>query len=93
MPYIKKDQRARYDTLVGELAAALSEQPVEQLKGHANYVITQILRKAWGVVDRANESYSNYADIIGTLECAKLEMYRRWVAKYEDGAIERHGDL
>ena len=39
------------------------------------------------------ESYSSYADIIGTLECAKLELYRRWVAAYEDKAIARHGDI
>ena len=65
----------------------------DRRKGHANYVITQILRKAWGVDRPENESYSNYADIIGTLECAKHELYRRRLAAYEDTAIARHGDL
>jgi hypothetical protein len=47
----------------------------------------------WGVDCPENESYSNYADIIGTLECAKQELYRRWVADYEDKAIAKNGDL
>jgi hypothetical protein len=93
MPYIDRDQRPKYDDLIARIAAVVSEQPAERRKGHANYVITQLLRRAWGVTEPANESYSSYADIIGTLECAKLELYRRWVARYEDGAIARHGDL
>ena len=64
-----------------------------RVRKHANYVVTQILRKAWGVDVAANESYSSYADIIGTLECAKQELYRRWVAAYEDKAIVKNGDL
>ena len=51
------------------------------------------MRNAWGVDCAENESYSNYADIIGTLECAKQELYRRWLADYEDKAIAKHGDL
>ncbi len=93
MPYIAGADRAPYDHLVDELAALLASRPPDRRKGHANYVITQILRKGFGVCEPSGESYSTYAEVIGTLECAKLEMYRRWVAPYEDGAIARHGDL
>jgi hypothetical protein len=93
MPYIPRDDRPAYDQHIGELAATLRSQPPDRRKGHANYVITQILRIAWGVDSPAGESYSGYADIIGTLECAKLELYRRQVARYEDQAIEKNGDL
>ena len=89
MPYIAREDRGQYDGDIEQLSRLLAAQPADKRKGHANYVITQILRAAWS--DR--ESYSNYADVIGTLECAKLEIYRRWVAPYEDGAIERNGDL
>ena len=37
-----------------------------------------------------------YADLdaaIGALECAKLELYRRKIAGYEDQAIEKNGDI
>ncbi len=93
MPYIPTPDRAAYDALIGQLADALAAQASDRRKGHANYVITQVLRKAWAVHTPAGESYSNYADIIGTLECAKLELYRRWIADYEDKAIEKNGDL
>ncbi len=93
MPYIPQEDRIAYDQLIEQLAESLSTQDPARRKGHANYVITQILRKAWGVDCAENESYSNYADIIGTLECAKQELYRRWLADYEDKAIVKHGDL
>ncbi len=82
-----------YDGLIDQLVEILADQPADRRKGHANYVITQLLRKAWGVDTAAGESYSNYADVIGTLECAKLELYRRWVADYEDKAIAKNGDV
>lgn len=93
MPYIPSSDRPVYDPQIKQLAELLARQPADRRKGHANYVITQILRKAWGVDDPAHESYSSYADIIGTLECAKHELYRRRLAAYEDTAIAKHGDL
>ena len=93
MPYIPQPDRTAYDPLITGLVEALARQRPERRKGHANYVVTQVLRKAWGVDAAAGESYSNYADVIGTLECAKQELYRRWVAAYEDGAIATNGDL
>jgi hypothetical protein len=93
MPYIPRENRSAYDGLIDQLVAALAAEPADRRKGHANYVVTQLVRKAWGVHAAAGESYSNYADVIGTLECAKLELYRRWVAEYEDKAIKKNGDL
>ena len=93
MPYIPQDDRPGYDESINRLAESLRQQPQNQRKGHANYVVTQILRHAWGVDEASGESYSSYADIIGALECAKLEMYRRWTAAYEDKAIAKNGDL
>ena len=93
MPYIASDDRPTYDAEIRRIAERLAAQPAEARKGHANYVITQILRLGWGVASPDGESYSNYADIMGTLECAKHEIYRRWVGPYEDKAIQRHGDL
>ena len=93
MPYIPQDDRPTYDGLIDQLAVALAAQAPDRRKGHANYVLTRILRKAWGVDAPSGESYSNYADVIGTLESAKLELYRRWVAAYEDTAIAKNGDV
>ena len=93
MPYIPAVDRPAYDPDIDRIATKLAAVPPEKRKGHANYVITQILRQAWGVDKPEGESYSHYADVIGTLECAKLELYRRWIVEYEDLAIEKNGDL
>ena len=42
--------------------------------------------EACGAVDELNAA-------IGVLECAKLELYRRVVAMYEDGKIKENGDV
>ena len=93
MPYIPAADRPAYDSDIDRIAATLATKPPDQRKGHANYVITQILRQAWGVDKPEGESYSDYADVVGTLECAKLELYRRWIAAYEDLVIAKNGDL
>ena len=77
MPYIKQEDRAR--------AAKLPETP-----GELNYAITQLC------IDYANQeppSYAMYNLIIGVLECAKLEFYRRVVVPYENGKHEQNGDV
>ena len=49
MPYIPQEDRPTYDALISQLADLLWGQPPQKRKGHANYVVTQILRRAWGV--------------------------------------------
>ncbi len=37
--------------------------------------------------------YQTYNDILGALEGAKLELYRRQIGPYEETAIKRNGDV
>lgn len=92
MPYIKQEHRSKlipqgryaHPTSVGEL----------------NYVITAEVN-AWitqahaGIKyrDKADLSYSAINAAIGVLECAKLELYRRIAAPYEDKKIIENGDV
>lgn len=58
--------------------------------GELNYKITKTC------IDYARSkgtSYTTYNEIIGALECAKMEMYRRAVAPYEDTKITENGDV
>ena len=48
MPYIPSEDRPAYDRLIDQLVEILAAQPADRRKGHANYVITQLVRKAWG---------------------------------------------
>ena len=77
MPYIRQDDRIR--------AAKLPETP-----GELNYAITML---CVDYLAQASESYAQYNTIIGALECAKLEMYRRRVASYETKKWCENGDV
>lgn len=84
MPYIKKQDREALDKAIAPLASMLSVRGL----GDLNYVITKL------VIGRARSvHYSEMATWIGTLECAKLELYRRMVAPYEDKKKEENGDV
>lgn len=80
MPYIT--DRARWELAKGD--------KVPSNPGELNYTLTTIVHDY--LVDNG-ESYQTYNDIIGALESAKLELYRRKVASYEDVKIRENGDV
>jgi hypothetical protein len=58
--------------------------------GELNYAITLLIRDYF----RSNGGrYQQINDIIGALEGAKAEFYRRVVAPYEDIKIRENGDV
>lgn len=58
--------------------------------GELNYIITRILNR---YVEQRGESYQTFNDIVGALECAKLEYYRRVIAPYEAQKAHDNGDV
>lgn len=84
MPYIKKDQRDLYQHVTFKHLGALLTGP-----GDVNYVITQIVDDYLGPVP----NYAEINAVIGALECAKLELYRRVAVPYEDKKITENGDV
>lgn len=58
--------------------------------GELNYAITLIINRYYKAT---GGGYQNINDIVGALEGAKLEFYRRVVAPYEDGKIVENGDV
>jgi len=58
--------------------------------GDLNFVLTKVCLE---YIENKKESYQTYNDIVGALECCKLEMYRRAIAPYEDKKIIENGDL
>lgn len=83
MPYIKNERRKILQAYI-----TLAEKP--QDVGELNYVITQLCR---GFLSRSKASYEDHNAIVGVLESAKLEFYRRAVAAYEDEKIQLNGDV
>lgn len=58
--------------------------------GDLNYLLTLVLKE---YLTTKGESYQTYNDMLGALEGAKLELYRRKVAPYEDLKIVENGDV
>ena len=85
MPYIKKEDRERFNAFT----RLLDEQDIKS-PGELNYLITMIVHK---YLNQKPESYMMYTIAVGVLEGAKLELYRRHVAQYEDEKIEENGDV
>jgi len=82
MPYIHKDDRKKFNKI-------LSEIPEIENAGELNYIITMVCLEYL----KKGKRYSNMNDIIGALECAKLEFYRRIVSPYETEKISTNGDI
>ena len=84
MPYVTQDVRRHVDS-GGEPRDA----------GELNYAITRTvdayLARVAGEAGRLRYAHLNEA--VGVLECAKLELYRRIAAPYEDEKIAESGDV
>lgn len=81
MPYITQDRRTELDAGRAEAKTA----------GELNYQITQLVRKYLRQAPKVNYGLLN--EVVGALECAKLELYRRLVSPYEDEKITENGDV
>jgi len=87
MPYITTDRRARYDERLSALADTIDDATPG---GDMNYIITSLLA-AW--IEKRGLDYAALAEAVGVVETAKLELYRRVAAPYEDGKIAENGDV
>lgn len=58
--------------------------------GELNYTITVIINKYF---KENGNNYQSINDIVGALEGAKLEFYRRTASEYEDKKILENGDV
>jgi len=83
MPYISQHRRRRLDTYINQLMLEIAGEDI----GEFNYVVTKLLQA------RATNSYSSINEIVGVLECIKLEFYRRFTSPYEDKKIIENGDV
>lgn len=79
MPYITQERRKEIEE-VGESIGS---------PGELNYMITSII---WGYY-KDSKNYQSINDVLGALEGAKLEFYRRVAAPYEDIKIKENGDV
>lgn len=86
MPYIP--QVARYDLDDEDQLGG----PTVLSSGELNYRITNEINRFLSIYPNGL-SYSGINTAIGVLECAKLELYRRVAAPYEDKKCVENGDV
>ncbi len=79
MPYVNKEKR-RY----------LDDGGAPTTPGDLNYEFTQLMLD---YVKKEGRSYATINAVIGALECAKAEFYRRLVVPYESSKIVENGDV
>lgn len=81
IPYIKsKDDRGFLNDMVVMFMSHF------QITGNLNYFLFKLAKSSC-------QSYFDYARFIGELESAKLEIYRRQIAPYEDKKIKEKEDV
>lgn len=81
MPYIPKERRE---------ALFNADAPEFEAAGELNFIFTELIKL---YINQKGMSYNTCNEIIGVLDAAKLEFYRRVVAPYEDQKIKENGDV
>ena len=80
MPYIKRDRRSQLAEGIVSISNA----------GDLNYAITELINE---FLCQRGVNYANLNEVVGALECCKLELTRRIIGPYEDTKIKSNGDV
>jgi hypothetical protein len=83
MPYIKKQDRSKF-------TKSLNALPNLENPGELNYLITKVCQQ---YIEDHKLCYNTLNEVVGALECCKIEFYRRVIAPYEGVKIAENGDL
>lgn len=95
MPYISQEARQSLKIV------NISQENKKEIKvgvdhgllsnpGNLNFIISTLANM---YLETNGLSYSKINEVIGVLECAKLELYRRIAVPYEDSKIDENGDV
>lgn len=84
MPYIKQEDRLCFDSSIEEIAEVVENE------GDLNYIFTSLIHKR---LENVGLKYQTVNNLIGMLECCKLELYRIIAAPYEDIKKQENGNV
>ena len=90
MPYIGAEKRSLLEPHLAALASRIILEDELTQAGVLNYCITSLLNE---ILNANGLKYHNINELIGVLECAKLELYRRVASPYEDEKKDSNGDV
>lgn len=84
MPYVKEENREKFDVDI----ASLSEKVT--CEGDLNYIISVLMHDR---LSKIGLNYQNANNLVGMLECAKMELYRTIIAPYENIKMDENGRI
>ena len=84
MPYIKPEDREKFNE------SAVKIGSLADCAGDLNYAITVI---AHTYLKKKGIRYANINEVVGALECCKLEVYRAIAAPYESDKVVENGPV
>lgn len=87
MPYIKQEDRRKFNDILNQLKNEIDINS----PGELNYLITSIVHTY--IKQFPNLNYITINEVIGALECAKMELYRKVAVPYEEKKITENGDV
>ena len=87
MPYIKSELRKKFEIILFYFKVRKELQ--NMTAGEINYLLTIILDRQLG----PSITYARANELIGVLECVKLEIYRQVISKYEDLKERENGTV
>ncbi len=90
MPYIKQERRRDITDYPSQNSVIVKTRNIDSA-GELNFAITSVI--ADYIAGHGERSYAIINEVIGVLECAKLELYRRIASPYEDEKIKENGDV
>ena len=79
MPYIEQSRREE-----------ITESSLVETAGELNWLLTILIND---YINKKGKSYQTLNEVVGVLECAKLELYRRVVSPYEEIKMQQNGDV
>ena len=82
MPYIKQDKRNELDVY--------NLKRLPEVPGELNYMISKLCHH---YISSKGLSYTIINEVVGALECAKLELYRTLAADLEDKKRVENGPV
>lgn len=85
MPYIPKSEKDKVDQRLPALHLLELDNA-----GQLNYAMHQLISQ---YISHNKDEYQTYNDIIGVLDCVKMEFYRRVISPYEDKKILQNKDV
>lgn len=92
MPYIKEEFRKELRPLIDALGEKVNEihkkYPEQTRDGLMNFSLSELIAMVY-----PNARYTDMNEVVGMLECCKLEYYRKKASPYEDKKEEENGSI